>query len=94
MKGLLELARRIAAPGAIQLAKRSATRPPQPAEAMALTVSALGALDRHAGVRTLNLDLDGQPLALAIIEGAAFEQDAEGHTILEDHQATTTRRSS
>lgn len=79
------------APGAIQLAKRSATRPPHPAEAMALTVSALGALDRHAGVHTLNLDLDGKPLALAIIEGAAFEQDAEGHTILEDHSPTSTR---
>lgn len=88
---MLDSARRIVAPGAIQLAKRSATRPPHPAEAMALTVSALGALDRHAGVHTLNLDLDGQPLALAIIEGVAFEQDAEGHTILEDHIPTSTR---
>ncbi|MFZ5857173.1 MAG: hypothetical protein ACOYZ6_10095 [Chloroflexota bacterium] len=39
----------------------------------------------------MNLDLDGKPLALAIIEGAAFEQDAEGHTILEDHSPTSTR---
>lgn len=79
---LLEAARRIAAPGAIQLAKRSAARLPHFAEAMALTVSALGALDRHTGVHTLNLDLDGQPVALAIIEDAIFDQDEQGTTAL------------
>lgn len=78
---LLETARRIAAPGAIQVAKRSAMRPPQPAETMALTISALGALNRHTGVHTLNLDLDGKPHAVAIIEGAAFEQK-DGETAL------------
>ncbi len=78
-------------PGAIRLAKRSATRLPHSAEAMALAVSALGALDRHTGVHTLNLDLDGKPLALAIIEDATFEQDTEGHTILETHLPTVTR---
>ena len=73
------------ASGAIQLVKRSAARLPHSAEAMALTVSALGALNRHTGVRTLYLDLDGKPVALAIIEDATFDQDAEGNTVLENH---------
>jgi hypothetical protein len=50
---------------------------------LALTISALGALNRHTGVRTLNLDLDGKPHALAIIEDAAFDHDNEGNTVLE-----------
>ena len=69
---------------AIQLVKRSAARLPLPAEAMALTISALGALNRHTGVRTINLDLNGKPIALAIIEDAVFEHDAEGNTVLEN----------
>ena len=64
--------------------KRSATRLPHSAEAMALTISALGALNRHTGVRTMNLDLDGKPVALAIIEDAVFEHDADGNTVLEN----------
>jgi hypothetical protein len=79
--GILEAARRIAAPGAIQVAKRSAVRLPHLAETMALTVSALGALNRHTGVHTINLDLDGKPHAVAIIEGATFENH-NGQTAL------------
>jgi hypothetical protein len=81
---LLESARQIVASGAIQLVKRSAARLPHSAEAMALTISALGALNRHTGVRTLNLDLDGRPVALAIIEDAVFDRDVEGNTVLEN----------
>lgn len=81
---MLDSARQIVASGAIQLVKRSAARLPHSAEAMALTISALGALNRHTGVRTLNLDLDGKPVALAIIEDAVFEHDAEGNTVLEN----------
>jgi len=54
---------------------------PHSAEAMALTVSALGALDRHTGVHTINLNLDGKLHAIALIEGATFEQ-CEGNTAL------------
>ena len=82
---MLDSARQIVASGAIRLVKRSAARLPHSAEAMALTISALGALNRHTGVRTLNLDLDGKPVALAIIEDATFDQDAEGNTVLENH---------
>jgi len=79
---LLNAAKRIVSPGAIQVVKRSATRLPHSAEALALTVSALGALNRHTGVHTLNLDLDGKPVALAIIQDATFEQDNQGVTEL------------
>lgn len=79
---LLDSAQRITVPGAIQVVKRSASRLPHSAEAMALTVSALGALDRHTGVQTLNLDLDGSPVALAIIKNATFSQDDQGATEL------------
>jgi len=84
---LLDSARQIVVSGAIQLVKRSAARLPHSAEAMALTVSALGALNRHTGVRTLNLEMDGKPVALAIIEDATFDQDSEGNTILENRIA-------
>jgi hypothetical protein len=79
---LLESARRITAPGAIQIAKRSVIRPPHSAEALALTISALGALNRHTGVHTINLNLDGKPHAVAVIEGATFEQREGGITAL------------
>ena len=49
------------------------------------------ALDRHTGVRTMNLDLDGQPVALAIIEGATFNEDDQGTTALTQVE---TRRTS
>ncbi|MBI5945482.1 MAG: hypothetical protein HY864_14065 [Chloroflexi bacterium] len=78
----LDSAQRIIVPGEIQVVKRSASRLPHFAEAMALTVSALGALDRHTGVQTLNLDLDGSPVVLAIIKDASFSQDAQGVTEL------------
>ena len=81
-KNLLDPAQRIIVPGAIQVVKRSASRPPHSAEAMALTVSALGALDRHTGVQTMNLELDGSPVALAIIKDATFSQDDQGATEL------------
>ena len=79
---LLEKAQRIVAPGAIQLKKRGATRLPHTAEAMALLVGALGAVNRWAGVRTLNLEVDGKPVALALIESARFGQDEAGITTL------------
>lgn len=79
---LLNAAKRIVSPGAIQVVKRSTTRLPHSAEALALTVSALGALNRHTGVHTLNLDLDGELVALAIIQNATFAQDDQGVTEL------------
>jgi hypothetical protein len=91
---LLESARQIVVSGAIQLVKRSAMRLPDSAEAMALTVSALGTLNRHTGVRTLNLDLDGKPVALAIIQDASFNSDTDGNTVLESHIHLSLRKPS
>ena len=82
---LLDSARRIVVSGAIQLVKRSAARLPHSAEAMALTISALGALNRHTGVRTMNLYLDGKSVALAIIEDATFTESTDGGTVLIHH---------
>lgn len=73
------------------MVKRSASRLPHPAEAMALTVSALGALDRHTGVHTLNLELDGQPVALALIQNATFNQDEQGVTELIEVEPRNTK---
>lgn len=73
------------------MVKRSASRLPHPAEAMALTVSALGALDRHTGVHTLNLELDGQPVALALIQNATFNQDEQGITELIEVEPRNTK---
>jgi hypothetical protein len=81
-KSLLETAQRITAPGAIQLKKRAATRLPHPAEAMALLIGALGAVDRWSGVRIMNIEHDGKPLAIALIEHARFGQDPQGNTSL------------
>ena len=49
---------------------------------MALLVSALGAVDRWAGVKTTNLNVDGKPMAMAMIECASFGQDEQGNTTL------------
>ena len=81
-QAFLETARRINAPGAIQLKKRAATRLPQSAEAMALLIGALGAVDRWSGVKIVNLEHDGEPLAMALIERARFGQDTQGNTTL------------
>jgi hypothetical protein len=64
------------------LKKRAATRLPHPAEAMALLIGALGAVDRWSGVRIVNFEHDGEPLALALIKQARFGQDAQGNTTL------------
>jgi hypothetical protein len=71
------------APGAIQIAKRGARRLPQSREALALTLGALGSVNRYAGVRTVNLHVDGRAIALALIEDASFGQDADGNTTLD-----------
>jgi hypothetical protein len=64
------------------LKKRGATRLPHSAEAMALLIGALGAVDRWAGVKTTNLNIDGKPIAMAMIESASFGQDEQGNTTL------------
>ncbi|MCJ7432484.1 MAG: hypothetical protein MUO77_03260 [Anaerolineales bacterium] len=69
-------------PGAIQIQKRGISRPPNPMEALALVLGALGTLNRSSGVRTINTEMNGQPVALALIEDAQFGEDTEGNTTL------------
>ena len=76
--------RRIVRPGAIQVQKRGISRLPNPMEALALVLGALGTLNRSSGVRTINTKMNGQPVALALIEGAQFGEDTEGNTTLDE----------
>jgi len=78
------MAQRLIIPGAIQVTKRGARRLPHRSEALALALGALGSVNRHAGVRTLNLIMDGKPVALALIENASFGRDTEGNTTLSE----------
>ncbi len=71
-------------PGAIQVQKRGISRLPNPMEALALVLGALGTLNRSSGVRTINTEMNGQPVALAMIEGALFGEDTEGNTTLDE----------
>jgi len=47
-------------------------------------LGALGTLNRSSGVRTINTEMNGQPIALAMIEGAQFGEDTEGNTTLDE----------
>ena len=78
------MARRLVSPGVIQVAKRGARRLPHRREALALALGALGSVNRHAGVKTLNVEVNGRSIALALIEGAAFGEDLEGNTTLDE----------
>ncbi len=79
----LDAWKQIKIPNAIQVQKRGATtRLPRPSEALALALGALGTLNRSSGVKTLNAEIDGQPVALAVIEGAQSGEDDEGNTTL------------
>jgi hypothetical protein len=78
------MAQRLIIPGSIQVTKRGARRLPRRSEALALALGALGSVNRHAGVKTLNLIMNGKPVALALIENASFGQDTEGNTTLNE----------
>jgi len=64
--------------------KRGARRFPHRSEALALALGALGSVNRYAGVKTLNLIMNGKPIALALIENASFGRDTEGNTTLNE----------
>jgi len=78
------VARRIVRPGAIQVQRRGVSRLPYLSEALSLVLGALGTLNRSSGVRTINTEMNGQPVALAMIEGALFGEDTEGNTTLDE----------
>ncbi len=49
-----------------------------------MVLGSLGTLNRSSGVRTLNAEMDGKSVALALIEGARFGEDNEGNTTLDE----------
>ena len=74
--------REIKFPNAIQITKRGVYRLPSLRESFSMTLGALAMLGRSSGVRTMNAQLDGQPVALAVIEDAQFGEDNNGNTTL------------
>ena len=61
-------------------------------EACVLTMAALGAVNRWAGVKWKNAqDSNGNPIAIAIIPGARFN-DNQGKTTLDRIQPFDTRQ--
>jgi len=79
----LDLLKGIKLPSAIQVQRRGARRLPNLSESLAMVLGALGTLNRSSGVRTVNTELDGKPVALALIEDAQFGEDTEGNTTLD-----------
>ncbi len=83
----LDALRQIQLPHAIQVQRRGVSgtsRLPRPSEALALALGALGTLARSSGVKTINVEVEGQPVALALIEGAQFGEDHNGNTTLHE----------
>jgi hypothetical protein len=72
----------ISRPAAIQVSRRGVSRLPTLQEALALALGALGTLNRSSGVRTMNTEVNGRPVALAVLEDARFGTDANGFTTL------------
>lgn len=66
----------------IQVQRRRASRLPSSREALALVLGALATLNRSSGVKTINTEVNGKPVALAMIEDAQFGEDLEGNTTL------------
>ncbi len=52
-------------------------------EAMANALGALGTLTRTSRVKAINAEIDGKPVAVALIEGAQFGEDLNGNTTLQ-----------
>jgi hypothetical protein len=69
-------------PSFIQVQRKGSKRLPSPNEALSMVLGALGTLNRTSGVKAVNAEINGQPVALAVIEAARFGQDADGNTTL------------
>jgi hypothetical protein len=72
----------ISRPAAIQVSRRGVSRLPTLQEALALALGALGTLNRSSGVRTMNAEVNGKPVALAVLENVTFGKDENGFTTL------------
>jgi hypothetical protein len=68
--------------------RRGAARAPNIREALDIFLGALSSITRTSGVKTINIEVDGKPAALTIIENVAFGEDPNGNTILEEKLET------
>ena len=79
----LNEARTIKVPTLIEVRGRRSNRPLKLGEALQTVLGSLGTLaSRTSGVKAINGEIDGQPVALAVIEGASFGEDDDGNTTL------------
>ena len=85
----LDTLKHIQLPTPIQVQRRGISRLPHSIEALALVLGALGTLARLSGVKTINTTIDGQPVALALIQGARFGEDSNGDTTLNEVTANS-----
>jgi hypothetical protein len=85
----LDTLKYIQLPTPIQVQRRGISRRLHPNEALALVLGALGTLARLSGVKTINTIIDGQPVALALIQGARFGEDSNGDTTLNEVTANS-----
>ena len=49
---------------------------------MSLVLGALSTLGRLSGVKATNIEVDGKIIAVAVIDGARFDEDEDGNTTL------------
>ena len=49
-----------------------------------MVLGSLGTLGRSSGVQAINTEIDGEPVALAVIAGARFGEDSNGNTTLHE----------
>jgi hypothetical protein len=87
----LRRARNIHTPSFIQVQRKGNSRLPSPGEALSMVIGALGTLTRTSGVKGVNAEINGQPVAVAIIEGAQFGEDNNGNTVLDELESEHER---
>lgn len=51
---------------------------------MSLVLGALATLGRLSGVKATNIEVDGKKVAVAVIDGARFDEDENGNTTLNE----------
>ena len=68
----------------IQAKKAKRSRALTDTESLSLVLGALGTLGRTRGVKVANAKFKGINIAVAVIEGARFDEDAAGSATLSD----------
>ena len=80
----LDALMQIKLPTVIRVQKQGISRPPSLRESLSMVLGSLGTLGRSSGVQAINTEIDGEPVALAVIAGARFGEDSNGNTTLRE----------